>query len=548
MNYRLPLSQFRHQVATHANEPWLHQPIDRVFHTLTWGEVDEQARRIAAGLRAQGYERGDRIALLSKNCSEWFIADVAIMMAGMVSVPIYSTAGDKTIEHVLSHSESKAIFVGKLDSVEAANASIPSDVLKIAFPYPSCTSDQAWTDWLANNEPLAEEAIAEFEAEDLMTIAYTSGSTGLPKGVALSFSNIGSSSYCSANNIEIKPGDRMMSYLPLAHITERAVVEWMAIYGNVQIFFTESLETFIADVRHARPSAFISVPRLWTKFQSQILASMPDKKLQFLLKVPFLGKRVAHKIREKLGLDQSRMFGSGSAPISPGILRWYERIGVEIAEGWGMTETSGLSCSSIPFDTRYVGTIGMPLSCVDMKLSDEGEVLIGGEAVFKYYYKNPEATAEAIKDGWFHTGDRGEINDLGCYRIIGRVKEQFKTSKGKYVAPVPIESMLGRNSDIDQVCVLGSGRKQPLAMVVLNEQHQGFSEDMQNNLEATLNEVNAELESHQRLDHLIVCNEFWTIENDMLTPTLKIKRNKLEDRYGDYLHRDLSGKVIWEGA
>ncbi len=548
MDYRLPLAQFRHQAAQTPNNNWLHQPVNQVFHSLTWGQVDEQAKRIASALHAQGYKPGDRIAILSKNCAEWFIADIAIAMAGMVSVPIYSTAGVDTIAHVLSHSESKAIFVGKLDSVDAANQAIPESVLRVAFPYPTCNNDVAWTHWLENNEPMEDEHIADPKADALMTIAYTSGSTGLPKGVALNFSNIGSSGSSSARSFDVLPGDRLMSYLPLAHITERACIEWTSVYCAVEIFFVESLDTFIADVRHARPTAFISVPRLWTKFQSQILAKMPNKKLQRLLKIPFVGKIVAAKIREGLGLDQCRLFGSGSAPISPDILRWYERIGVPISEGWGMTETSGLSCSTIPFNTEHVGSIGSPVDCVKMKLSPEGEVLISGDAVFTHYHKNPEATAEAIVDGWFHTGDRGEIDGNGCFRIIGRVKEQFKTSKGKYVAPVPIESLLAKNATIEQVCVLGSGRKQPLAIAVLNEQSQEYSDTLKQELEQTLREVNAGLESHQRLDHLVICNDFWTIENDLLTPTLKIRRNKLEERYGDYLHQEFSSEVIWEAS
>jgi len=548
MQYLLPLAQFQAQLEANPDQVWLHQPINQEFYTLTWREVDLQARRIAAGLKAQGFVAGDRIALLSKNCAEWFVSDIAIMMAGMVSVPIYSTAGVKTIGHVLSHSGSKAIFVGKLDSLDAANEAIPKDVLKIAYPYPSCNADVQWSDWLSTYQAMPVADVAEHLPEDLMTIAYTSGSTGLPKGVALTYRNIGSSSSCSARAFDSKPGDRLMSYLPLAHITERGVVEWMSVYGGVEIAFVESLDTFIADVRYARPSGFISVPRLWTKFQSQILAKMPDRKLQRLLKIPFVGKMVAKKIREGLGLDKCRTFGSGSAPISPEILRWYERIGIEISEGWGMTETSGLSCSTIPFDTRFVGSIGKPIDCVKMKLSDDGEVLIGGDAVFTYYYNNPEATAEAIVDGWFHTGDRGSIDENGCYNIVGRVKEQFKTSKGKYVAPVPIESMLARNSVIEQVCVLGSGRKQPLAIAVLNEQNQEFSDDVHQGLIRTLKEVNSELESHQRLDHLVVCTDFWTIENELLTPTLKIKRNKLEERYGSYLHKVLDGDVVWEAG
>ncbi len=545
MSYPLPLVQLAENVAQHPNKPYLHQPTDRQWRTLSWADVDNQARRIASGLLAQGLQSGDRVAILAKNSAEWFIADFAIMMAGLISVPIYSTAGVSTIEHVMSHSGAKAVFVGKLDNTAAAQEALKEDVLTITFPYPTIEGAKAtFNQWLEDYTPLADEH--QPDGEDTVTIVYTSGSTGLPKGVVLTYNNVASSAYCSAHIHPRSDDDCCMSYLPLAHITERCVVELMTLYAPIEIFFVESLDTFIEDVHHAQPTVFISVPRLWTKFQSQILAKMPDEKLQRLLKIPIVGRLVARKIRKGLGFGRAKMFGSGSAPISPGILEWYSRIGIDISEGWGMTETSGLSCGNNPFNAKRLGTIGVPQNCVEMKLSDEGEVLIRGDAIFKEYYANPKATAEAFADGWFRTGDRARVDNDGSWSIIGRVKEQFKTAKGKYVAPVPIESLLARNPDIEQVCVLGSGRKQPLAIAVLSEQARDRTQSTHNRLVDTLNEVNSELESHQRLDHLVISDEEWSIENDLLTPTLKIKRNKLEDRYGDYLLRSLEEPVVWE--
>ena len=545
MSYPLPLEQLAQNVANHPDKTYLHQPHNRQWRTLTWAEVDNQARRIASALLAQGFEPGDRVAILAKNSAEWFIVDFAIMMAGLISVPIYSTAGVKTIQHVMSHSGAKAVFVGKLDDTAPAEEALGEDTLTITFPYPTISNGKVeYNQWLQDYEPLKE--VHKPAAEDTVTIVYTSGSTGLPKGVVLTYHNVASSAFCSANLHPRTDGDACMSYLPLAHITERCVLELMTLYAPIDIYFVESLDTFIEDVRYAQPTMFISVPRLWSKFQAQILAQMPDEKLQRLLKIPLVGRLVARKIRKGLGLGRAKLFGSGSAPISPGILEWYSRIGINISEGWGMTETAGLSCGNNPFDPKRLGTIGVPQKCVEMKLSDEGEVLIRGDAVFKEYYNNPEATADAFMDGWFRTGDRARVDQDGSWSIIGRVKEQFKTAKGKYVAPVPIESLLARNPDIEQVCVLGSGRKQPLAIAVLNEQVRERADDTHERLQATLNEVNSELESHQRLDHIVVSDEVWSIENDMLTPTLKIKRNKLEERYGDFLQRSLPAAVVWE--
>ncbi len=547
MEHRLPLQEFLHRVASHPDKNFLYQPDNRIWRTLTWREVDDQARRIASGLLAQNYQAGDRIGILAKNCAEWFIADIAITMAGMISVPIYSTAGVETIEHILNHSQAKAIFVGKLDSLDPAQQAIPPELLRIAMPYPTIGAQANWNTWLAEHPPL--DQTADPAPEDTMTLVYTSGSTGLPKGVVLSHKNIAASADCSADIFAYNTQDRSMSYLPLAHITERCAVEWSAIYGGIEVFFTESLDTFIDDVKHGQPTHFISVPRLWTKFQSEILTKLPDQKLQWLLRIPLINKLVARKIRRGLGLNQCRLFGSGSAPISPSILHWYSRLGINISEGWGMTETSGLSCATIPFEQSLVASIGRPLPCVEMKLADSSEILIRGDAVFTEYYNNPEASEEAFTDGWFHTGDLGEVVHNGAYKIIGRAKEQFKTGKGKYVSPAPIENLLGRNTDIELACVLGSGRKQPIAIVVLSEHLHSHGpenrDDTTERLATILTEVNEALESHQRLDHLIVSKETWTIENDFLTPTLKIRRKQLEEHYQHFIALELTDPVVW---
>ena len=535
-------------MATHPDKAYLHQPENRLWRTLTWADVDDQARRIAKGLLAQGYNPGDRIAILSKNCAEWFIADIAIVMAGMISVPVYPTAGATTIEYILAQSKARAIFVGKLDATDAAEKAIEDHLLRIAMPYHTIKSQADWLTWLKDYSPL--QLLPEPALNDTMTVVYTSGSTGLPKGVVLSYNNIATSAASSATQLYVQPNDRCMSYLPLAHITERVIVEWTSVYGGDEIYFTESLQTFIEDVKTAQPTLFLSVPRLWTKFQAEILTKIPDAKLQRLLRIPLIKSLVARKIRNGLGLNKCRLFGSGTAPISPNVLDWYYQLGIKICEGWGMTETSGLSCVTIPFEHGLLGTIGRPVECIEMKLSEKGEILIRGEALFSEYYRNSEDTKKAFTDGWFHTGDLAEPGPDGSYKIIGRVKEQFKTAKGKYVSPAPIENLLGRNPDIDQACVLGSGRKQPIVVVVLGELLNTDDEASRLNIHqgllTTLVEVNSELESHQRLDHLIVSEEMWTIENELLTPTLKIRRAKLENRYQHYIDAELNEMVVWQ--
>ncbi len=546
MNYPLPLQQFAAHVAQRPDANWLHQPLDRIWHSFSWAEVDDHARRIAAGLQHQGFRPGSRIAILARNCAEWFIADLAIMMAGMVSVPIYATAGRNTIEYILRHSGSVAIIVGKLDRRETVEEAIAADVLRIALPYPTVAANEQWRDWLQVFSPL--QAIAEPVPGDTMTICYTSGSTGTPKGVVLSYGNFAAASHATIDKLSPQAGDRFLSYLPLAHITERSVLEIVSIAAGIEVYFIESLDTFAEDLLYSRPTCFVSVPRLWTRFQAQILRDMPNKKLQRLLRIPIANKIIASRIRKSMGLDQARLFGSGSAPISPAVLQWFFKLGIPISEGWGMTETTGLSCGNMPFERKHLGTIGLPVECIEMRQAVNGEVLVRGDAVFKEYYLDAEVTAASFTDGWFHTGDLAEIHE-GAWKIVGQVKEQFKTGKGKYVAPVPIEALLAGEPTVEQVCVMGSGRKQPIALVVMSEGPESVDDSARRQLNSLLDRVNSQLEPHQRLDHILVCEESWTIENDLLTPTLKLRRNRLEAKYSGLLENtEFSKKILMESG
>jgi len=465
------------------------------------------------------------------------------MMAGMISVPIYATAERDTIEYIVKHADIKAIFIGKLDNVGEAEAAIDDSVLSIAFPYPTALGTAKFNEWLTVYPPLVD--IHKPAIDEIATIVYTSGSTGKPKGVALTYKNMASVAQCLVNKFNVTDSFRSISYLPLAHIVERSN-EYVCFYAGAEVFFVESLDTFKDDLQYARPTGFISVPRLWTVFQTNVLAKIPQKTLAFLLAIPFLGSLVAKKIRTELGLHQSQWFVSGSAPIALPLLNWYEKLNMPISEGWGMTETSGASSLNFPCSIQNKGTIGKPLSCVEMKLSEEGEILIRGDAVFSEYYLDPKTTQESFIDGWFRTGDCAEITEEGDYNIIGRIKDKFKTSKGKYVTPVPIESLLSSNLDIEQVCVMGAGIKQPVALVVLTSTVNKRDDEVIKRLKNTLESVNKKLESHQKLDSILICKEAWSIENKLLTPSMKIKRNIIEDKYKSLIAKELTQAVMCE--
>ncbi|MFS8182843.1 AMP-binding protein [Pseudovibrio denitrificans] len=547
--YALPIEMLQKWATEKPNSVYLRQPVNRQFIEFTWKECYDTVRRMAAALQAMGFQPGDRIGILSKNCAEWFLADFAIQAAGYISTPIYYTASGDTISYIIDHADIKAVFMGKLDDFAPSEQGIRDGVVKIALPYKTIDCEYSWTELLKQNEPLPEDQLAKPDLDELFSIVYTSGSTGNPKGVEVSWRNIAYGAWSPTQSLELGREERLISYLPLAHITERALIEHVSLYAGVVVSFVESLDTFAEDLRAAEVTMFISVPRLWMKFQSGILAKVPQKKLDRLLSIPILSWYVKRKIRAQLGLTNAKLIGSGSAPISKAVLEWYQKLGINITEGWGMTETAGLASSHFPFRADKVGTIGTPLAGLEIKITDEGELLIRGDSVTKGYYKDPEMTAETIEEGgWFHTGDKVEQDADGFLRITGRVKEIFKSSKGKYIAPVPIEAMLFDNTYVEQACVMGSELAQPVAVVFLSSEitHGLSREEVRTSLEETYHSINRSVESHLKLSSIIVANDMWTIENGYLTPTLKIKRTRLEDRYQDVVHSMPDRPVVWE--
>jgi len=524
---------------------FLTQPLGDDIREWTFRQAHDDAARLASALLKLGFAPGDKVAILSKNCAEWVLADVAISMAGLISVPIYPTAGTDTIGYVLEHSGAGAVILGRLDDPGPVRRALSPAVATIGMRYAEFDCEHDWQTMIDNCDPI--ERPHRPTGDETMTILYTSGSTGRPKGVVLSYRAYEYGSKTTAKTIRAGAEDRALSYLPLAHATERTVITGPAIYCGFRLFFVDSLDTFMTDLHRAQPTLFISVPRLWVQFQAGVHKKIPPKKLDRLLSIPLVGRLIARKVRKGLGLNGCTRVGSGTAPISHLTLRWYERIGVNISEGWGMTETSGLSCTNLPFRSEGIGTIGTPMTGTEMKISDEGEILIRCPGLFTEYYKQPELTAEVFdEDGFFHTGDKGEWDEsLQTFRVTGRLKDQFKSAKGKYVAPVPIEGKLAGNPLIEQVCVMGSGLRAPVAVVVPSAvAHDQSREQITSSLEATLHAVNDMLESHEKLSTIYVVEDPWTIGNGLLTPTMKFKRDKLEARY-DALIRQDGGAVVW---
>ncbi len=521
-----------------ADRVYLTQPIGggQVID-YTWGQAMDQARRMATHLQSLGLEPGARIAILSKNCAHFFIAEIAIWMAGYTTVAIFPTETAETVNFVLEHSGASVLFVGKLDTWTQQEPGVPAGLPRIAFPLAPKTKIEGWDAIVARASPLKGRAARA--PDDLAMIIYTSGSTGQPKGVMHSFARVSEASEGVNNYIKSQIGgdieNRVMSYLPLAHVFERSWVECGSfVDGKTHVFFAETLETFLQDLNRARPTTFISVPRLWLKFQHGVFSKMPPKKLDRLLSIPILGKIVARKVLKGLGLDQALLAGSGSAPIPAELITWYRRLGLNLVEGYAMTEDFAYSHNSTP-QINAPGCVGVPLPGVKVRISEDGEILIKSPGQLVGYYQRPDLTAEAFTDdGYFRTGDRGERRADGLLKITGRVKELFKTSKGKYVAPAPIENMLNANAMIELSLVSGVGQPAAYAMVVLNEDLRPKTKDaavraeVEKEMAALLKRVNQKVADYEQIKMIVIATDPWTVENGFLTPTMKIRRARIE--------------------
>jgi long-chain acyl-CoA synthetase len=535
--------QLLHRAQATPDQLYLSQAIDRQWREWTWHQAMDEARAMATALGQLGLAPGDRVAIISRNCAHWILADMAIILAGLVSVPIYPTAKADTITGIVRHSGARAAFIGKLEQPEAQLAGLPEGLITIALPYPGTTGQHAWAALQAGVSSPFE--LRRREPEDLATLLYTSGSTGQPKGAMHSHANFAWVGQALPEALDAGRANRVLSYLPLSHCTERAYVEASSFYADMHLYFAESIETFMADLAHARPTLFGSVPRLWKKFQLGILAKLPQHKLDRLLGIPIVSGMIKRKIKRGLGLDKAIWYGSGSAPIALSLLQWWDQIGVPIHEGWGMTETFAYGTSLPRGQAPQFGTISKALPGVELKISDDQELLIRCPCLMSGYYQAPELNDEIFIDGFFRTGDRAFIDDGGWVRITGRVKELFKTAKGKYIAPVPIESLLARNQHIELACVLGSGLPQPVALIQLAESLALDRSALVSELKGTLSRLNQELEPHERLSQLIVIAGSWEPENGLLTPTLKLKREQIEQKYA-HLVGQQSGEVIFE--
>ncbi len=556
----LALQRLYHWEKTTPDRVVFTQPLGGgAVQDYTWKQVMDQARRMAAHMQASGLKPGDKVALLSKNTAHWLMADWAIWLGGFVSVPLYPTLAAGTIRQILEHSESKLLFVGKLDGWEGMKPGIPAGLACISLPLAPADAAKRYTTWdsiAAKTEPLKGNPLRD--ADELGTIMYTSGTTGAPKGVMHSFGTFAWGVQSGLKRVPaINSGARMLSYLPLSHVAERTLVEHGVLATGMHIFFAESLETFTSDLQRARPTVFFSVPRLWVKFQQGINAKMPPKKLDRLLGIPILGNIVRKKVLTALGLQECTFAAGGAAPMPPDLLRWYNKLKLDLVEVYGMTENCGVSHATLPGKQRP-GTVGLPYDGVQSRLDPTtSEIQVKAPCLMLGYYKEPELTQQALTaDGWLKTGDKGALDGEGNLRITGRVKDLFKTSKGKYVAPAPIEDKLVMHPAVEACCVTGANLGQPLALAMLNVDAIKKSGDaagkaeLEASMAAHIKAINQTLDPHEQLDCIVLMADAWTVDNDLITPTFKVKRNRIEDLFAKNYDKwvGMKKKVIWYTA
>ena len=551
----------------------------------------DQANAISRGLIKLGVKANDKVALISMtNRTQWNICDIGILQIGAQDVPIYPTISEQDYEYVLNHSESKYVFVSCQEVLEKINkikANVPSLLGVYSFEdIDGCDSWQQVIDLGNENKDLQQEVQKRMDAvqeDDLATLIYTSGTTGKPKGVMLSHKNIACNAKHSKGRLPIEMGkSKALSFLPVCHIYERMLL-YMYQYCGVSIHFAESLETISDNLKEIHPEVMTAVPRLLEKVYDKIIAKGADltgvkKKLFFWAvdlglqwqpygqngwvyetKLKVARKLIFSKWQEALG-GNLKAIASGSAALQPRLARVFNAAGCPVMEGYGLTETSPVVTVNDMRDGGFrIGSVGRALPDTEVKIAEDGEILIKGPQVMQGYYKDPEQTAEVLKEGYFHTGDIGEVDSDGFLKITDRKKSMFKTSGGKYVAPQLIENAMKQSSFIEQILVVGDGEKMPAALIQPNWEWinqwselkgHGISKDTSVACkdQKLIDRIQQEIDFHnqgfgnwEKVKTFQLTPDVWSIEAGHLTPTMKSKRKVIKEMYKD-LYEKLYGR------
>ena len=566
-------------------------PLEKSFTTKyngKWESISsqtfcDQAEYISNALIELGIQSQDKIAMISSNNrTEWSLMDVGLLTIGAVNVPIYPTISSKDYEYILNHSESQYCFVSDqevYDKVMAIKKNVNS--LKKVYSFDQIEGCAHWSELLeAGKEKPHQETVQkrrdEVKSEDLATIIYTSGTTGVPKGVMLSHNNVVSNVISSSKRLPLTIGNASaLSFLPVCHIFERVIL-YIYMYNSVSVYFAESVETIADNLREVKPEVMTAVPRLLEKVYDKIYAKGEELSgvkqnlfywavniglkyepyrqngawYEFKLKVA--KKLILSKWKEALG-GNLELICSGSAPLQPRLQRVFTAAGMTLVEGYGLTETSPvISVCDMRSNNFKIGTVGKIIDGVQVKIADDGEILCKGPNVMMGYYKEEKLTDDVMTGDFFHTGDIGEIDEDGFLKITDRKKEMFKTSGGKYIAPQVIENQLKQSLFIEQIMVVGSGRKMPTALIQPNIEfvlkwlnEKGINCDSLNNavketklIQAFQSEIdvhNQYFGSWEQIKKFKLTPNEWTIVDGHLTPTMKLKRKVIAEKYSDLI-------------
>lgn len=493
----------------------------------SFGEVHSIVEAAARSLAALFPDAGARISILGKNRAHWSMCDLAVLRAGHILAPVFTTMPPATFRYAMEFTDASLLFVGEAGNWDEVKELIPEGVVIVALPGLDLEqADYSFEAFLGLGQDAALPDHPDADAP--CTIVFTSGTTGMPKGVVHSLRTL--DAFVSAVCEFAGPQTRFFSYLPLAHLGDRAATVFQATQVGGRLTFNESVDTFSADMIAAAPTFLMGVPRIWEKLLQGVLAStgLDDEALKARLAGP-RGEDLARQIRAGLGLGNIDFLAAATAPTSNASKEWYARLGMPLHDVYGQTELIPLTCSPPAPD----GSAGVGTACAgfEVKISDSGEILGRGPAMALGYYKNPEKTAETFVDGWVHTGDKGGLDEQGNLHITGRVQDTFKTAKGKYVAPVPIENAFSRSALVEQQCLFGFALTQPVMLCTLSETAPADRDAVEQQLTALTSETNEGLESHERIAGLIICAEPWSVESGVLTHTLKVKRESVAEVY-----------------
>lgn len=585
---------FLNRVAKTPDLPALRSKQDGAWKTMTWRDFGDQAKELANGLVSLGVEKDDCVALLSLNRPEWIICDVAIMLAGAKSVPIYVTSSPNQVSYIVGHSESKVAIVenqDQLDKILKTKTEMPK-LQKVVVISGESAGEEDWIisldelrrlgrEYARENSSTLDERVASTVPEDLATVVYTSGTTGPPKGVMLTHANFVWTLESVGKVLPFNDGgDRVVSYLPLSHIFERLTSDWGGIYHGIDVWFAQSTQTLREDLADCRPTFFIGVPRVYEKFhmgmsaniekhpkkdmiKKAIAAGMEKLELEqsgksvplgLKLKSALFDKLVLSKLRHQIGMENVRFAVTGAAAINDEILKFMHAIGIDLLEGYGQTEDNAPTSVNPPGRAR-IGTVGPPIPGLEVKIDDDGEILVRGPNVFRGYYKNEKATRETLtEDGWLRTGDVGEFDSAGYLKVTDRKKDLFKTAGGKYIAPADIEGKLKFAPIIGQAVVIGDNRPFPTALLTLDPdiapvwaKEAGIEFDDITDLsgkekvlaavQKVVDDVNEGLSQPERVKKWTLLERDFSEDAEEITPTLKVRRKTITEKYSDVIER-----------